>query len=68
MSSRHHCKKNLNKYFTDKVLVTANFKDSNIYLDEINRFYNEFGKNQSVKFNVDISGTLNNLKTLVNHE
>ncbi|MFI0431380.1 translocation/assembly module TamB domain-containing protein [Mariniflexile sp. HMF6888] len=51
------------QYFTDKVLVTASFKDSNVYLDEINVFYNEFGKNQSVKLSVDLSGTLNNLQT-----
>lgn len=51
------------QYFTDKVLVTASFKDSNVFLDEVNVFYNEFGKNQSVKLSVDLSGTLNNLQT-----
>ncbi|WP_308993741.1 translocation/assembly module TamB domain-containing protein [Mariniflexile litorale] len=52
------------QYFTDKVLVTASFKDSNIFLDEINVFYNEFGQNQSVELSVDLYGTLNNLQTI----
>jgi hypothetical protein len=51
------------QYFTDKVLVEASFKDSNVLLDELNTFYNEFGLNQSARFSVDISGTLNNLFT-----
>ena len=51
------------KYFTDKVLVSASFKDSNILLDESNSFYNEFGRNQLVKLSVNLSGTLNNLQT-----
>ena len=51
------------QFFTDKVLVSASFKDSNVLLDELNTFYNEFGANQSAKFSVDVSGTLNDLKT-----
>jgi hypothetical protein len=51
------------KYFTDKVLVFANFKDSKVQLDELNTFYNEFGSNQTATFGTEISGTLNNLKT-----
>ncbi len=51
------------QYFTDKVLVSASFKDSEVQLDELNTFYNEFGKNLSAKFSVNLSGTLNNLKT-----
>ena len=51
------------QYFTDKVKVKANFKDSNIKLDEINVFYNEFGKNQTANVSVDVYGTLNDLKT-----
>ncbi|WP_445736955.1 translocation/assembly module TamB domain-containing protein [Mariniflexile sp.] len=50
------------QFFTDKVLVTASFKDSHIFLDELNTFYNEFGENQSANFSVDLSGTLNDLK------
>ncbi|WP_237230810.1 translocation/assembly module TamB domain-containing protein [Flaviramulus multivorans] len=51
------------QYFTDKVLVNASFKDSNVFLNELNTFYNEFGVNQSAKFSVDLLGTLNDLKT-----
>ncbi|WP_346883425.1 translocation/assembly module TamB domain-containing protein [uncultured Algibacter sp.] len=51
------------KYFVDKVLVTANFKDSKVSLNELNTFYNEFGVNQSARFSTDVSGTLNNLIT-----
>jgi len=49
------------KDFEDKVKVTAKFTDSNILLNELNTFYNEFGENQHAKFSVDLSGTLNNL-------
>tara|TARA_R110002096_G_scaffold66077_3_gene160894 strand:- start:57 stop:4457 length:4401 start_codon:yes stop_codon:yes gene_type:complete len=51
------------KFFADKVLVEASFKDSNVLLDELNTFYNEFGVNQYAKFSVVISGTLNDLQT-----
>lgn len=51
------------QFFTDKVLVEASFKDSNVQLDELNTFYNEFGKNQYAKFSVALSGTLNDLTT-----
>lgn len=50
------------QYFTDKVLVTANFNDSKVFLNELNTFYNEFGVDQSANLNVDLSGTLNNLQ------
>ncbi|WP_232333099.1 translocation/assembly module TamB domain-containing protein [Mariniflexile maritimum] len=50
------------QYFTDKVLVKANFKDSHLFLNELNIFYNEFGKNQSATFNVNLYGTLNNFQ------
>ena len=50
------------KFFTDKVLVSASFKDSSILLDELNTFYNEFGTNQFTKFSVDVSGYLNDLQ------
>ena len=32
-------------------------------LKELNYFYNEFGDNQYAKLSVDLSGTLNDLKT-----
>lgn len=47
--------------FTDKVKLTANFNDSNVLLEELNTFYNEFGRNQTAKLNVELSGTLNDL-------
>ncbi|WP_296344996.1 translocation/assembly module TamB domain-containing protein [Winogradskyella sp.] len=50
------------KTFTDSVKVYANFKDSYIQLSELNTFYNEFGTNQKASLNVELSGTLNNLK------
>lgn len=50
------------QYFTDKVLVTANFNDSKVFLNELNTFYNEFGVDQSANLNVHLSGTLNNLQ------
>ncbi len=49
------------QYFTDKVTLKASFKDSKVLLNELNTFYNEFGENQLTSFNVDLSGTLNNL-------
>ncbi len=50
------------RFFTDKVLIDAKFRGSNVLLNELNTFYNEFGRNQYAKFSVDLSGTLNNLK------
>ncbi|SEQ33613.1 Family of unknown function [Hyunsoonleella jejuensis] len=50
------------QYFTDKVLLEASFKDSSVLMDELNTFYDEFGKNQYTNFNVKLSGTLNDLK------
>lgn len=49
------------KDFEDKVNVTASFKDSDVSLNELNVFYNEFGVNQMANLNVDLSGTLNDL-------
>lgn len=51
------------QFFTDKVLVEASFKESNILLNELNVFYNEFGSYQRARFSVNISGTLNDLQT-----
>jgi len=47
--------------FTEKVTINATFIDSDIALSDLNTFYNEFGKDQHVKLNVELSGTLNNL-------
>ncbi|MFV0542027.1 MAG: translocation/assembly module TamB domain-containing protein [Aestuariibaculum sp.] len=49
-------------FFSDKVKVSANFNDSSVLLDELNVFYNEFGKGQTANFNVALSGVLNDLK------
>ncbi|MFC0605793.1 translocation/assembly module TamB domain-containing protein [Winogradskyella pulchriflava] len=51
------------KDFTDKVNVTASFKDSEVSLTELNVFFDEFGVNQRASLNADLSGTLNNLVT-----
>ncbi len=48
-------------FFEDKVQLTASFSDSSILLDELNVFYNEFGQGQVANFNVNASGTLNDL-------
>lgn len=48
--------------FTNKVKIEANFKNSEVLLDEFNVFYNEFGTNQLAKLNVNLSGTLNDLQ------
>lgn len=50
------------QYFTDKVELSAKFTESDIRLNDLNAFYNEFGVNQRAKLSVDLSGTLNNLK------
>lgn len=49
------------QFFTDKVQLEASFRDSNVLMDELNTFYDEFGKNQQTTFGVDLSGTLNDL-------
>ncbi|WP_299228173.1 translocation/assembly module TamB [uncultured Psychroserpens sp.] len=49
------------KDFEDKVSVTANFNNSEVYLNDLNTFYNEFGVNQKAKLNVTLTGTLNDL-------
>ena len=49
------------RYFVDRVKIKAQFNDSNIALNELNRFYNEFGNNQNAKVDVTLFGTLNNL-------
>ena len=49
------------QFFTDKVKLEATFNDSQIALDELNTFYNEFGKNQIANLNTTLYGTLNDL-------
>lgn len=50
------------QYFTDKVNIEATFKDSSVLIDELNTFYNEFGHDIHAVFNVQLSGTLNDLQ------
>jgi len=45
--------------FLNKVKLNANFTDSRIALDEVNLFYNQFGKGQIVEFSSKINGVLN---------
>ncbi|MCX7549463.1 translocation/assembly module TamB domain-containing protein [Xanthomarina sp. F2636L] len=47
--------------FTNKVQVDAIFTKSDVALNELNTFYNEFGVNQRAKLSAKISGTLNDL-------
>jgi hypothetical protein len=50
------------KFFEDKVQLTADFTDSEVSLNDLNTFYNEFGVDQKAKLNVNLTGTLNDLK------
>lgn len=52
------------KDFKNKVNVEANFTEASILLDDLNKFYNEFGTDQRADFSTKISGTLNNLNTI----
>jgi hypothetical protein len=47
--------------FTNKVQVDATFTKSDVALNELNTFYNEFGVNQRAKLSAKLSGTLNDL-------
>ncbi|GGG48753.1 DUF490 domain-containing protein [Bizionia arctica] len=48
--------------FTNKVQVDATFTKSDIALNELNTFYNEFGVNQRAQLSAKFSGTLNDLQ------
>ena len=48
--------------FINKVHFEGEFKDSNLSLDEVNRYYNEFGKGKRVSFTSGFEGVLNHLK------
>lgn len=47
--------------FLNKVAITAEFVDSEVSLDDVNIFYNEFGTGKKVTFSSRISGFLNDL-------
>ncbi len=50
------------KDFTDKVNIEASFRDSKLSLTELNAFFDEFGIDQTARLNMDLTGTLNDLK------
>ncbi len=50
------------KDFTDKVQLKAIFEESDVAFNDLNYFYNEFGKDQVANFGGEFSGTLNDLK------
>lgn len=47
--------------FTNKVEVVATFNDSDVMLNELNTFYNEFSIEDHARFSVNLTGTLNDL-------
>ncbi len=49
------------KEFLDKVNVEARFTESNVALNDVNFFYNEFGKDKVVSFSGELGGVLNSL-------
>ena len=49
------------KDFLEKVKISGFFKNSNLDLEELNVFYDEFGSNQKAILNTFFSGTLNDL-------
>jgi len=48
--------------FNDKVQIEGNFNSSKISLNDLHKFYNEFGRNDIIKFTTNVSGTLNDFK------
>ena len=47
--------------FLNKVQVKATFSESEVAFNEINRYFNEFGKGRTVTLNTKVSGVLNDL-------
>ncbi len=48
------------KDFNNKVQIAATFKNANVSLLDLNKFYAELGKNDKVNFTTEFIGTLNN--------
>ena len=46
--------------FVNKVVLDVHFDETKISTNDLNAFYNEFGKNQDITLNGDVKGTLNN--------
>ncbi len=49
------------KDFLDKVNLEAQFSESSVSFDELNRFYNQFGADKVLLFSANLNGTLNDL-------
>ncbi len=50
------------KDFLNKVKISGNFRESSVALDEINLYFDEFGKQKQIELSADFSGYLNQLK------
>ncbi len=48
--------------FVNKVQFQGSFKESNLSLDELNLYYDEFGKGKRVSFQTEFEGVLNQLQ------
>ena len=49
------------KDFLNKVEVTAQFNESTVAFNEVNKYYNEFGKDKTATFTVKADGVLNDI-------
>ncbi len=49
--------------FLNKVNIVANFEDSTVSLDEINKLYDQFGEGKKISFSSNVNGVLNDLNT-----
>ncbi len=49
--------------FLNKVNITANFEDSTVSLDEVNKLFDQFGSGKKISFSSNVSGVLNDLST-----
>ncbi|MEM7379625.1 MAG: translocation/assembly module TamB domain-containing protein [Bacteroidota bacterium] len=47
--------------FLNKVNITAQFNESTVGLDEVNRLYNQFGQEKTATFSSNVKGVLNDL-------
>ena len=47
--------------FLNKVKVSAEFTESTVAFNELNKYFNEFGKDKTATFSTSINGVLNNL-------
>src|SRR5690606_9328319 len=58
--------------FNDKVVLDVKFKEAVIATNDLNMFYNEFGKDQTIELTGTMLGTLNDFKltelTLINQD